>query len=93
MFLFISLIQPPMSQHRKNLIMQAFNKLDKTHDGIITTEDLKGVYNVKHHPKFLNGEFTEDQCLRIFLDSFDSDQKDGVVRRHFSFSYVCLPFT
>lgn len=55
-------------------------KLDRTGDGQITVEDLKGVYNVKHHKKYLNGEWTEDQCLREFLDSFDTpNEKDGKV--------------
>jgi len=69
-----------MSQRRKNLINQAFVKLDRTGDGQITVEDLKGVYSVKHHKKFMNGEWTEEQCLREFLDSFDTpNEKDGVV--------------
>lgn len=69
-----------MSERRKRLINQAFMKLDKTGDGQITVEDLKGVYSVKHHKKYLNGEWTEDQCLREFLDSFDSpNDKDGKV--------------
>lgn len=70
-----------MNDSRRRLINEAFMKLDKTGDGVITVEDLKGVYNVKRHPKFLNGEWTEDQILRQFLDSFDTpDQKDGTVR-------------
>ena len=69
-----------MNMKRKGLIKEAFNKLDRTEDGVITTEDLKGVYNVSKHPKYLNGEWTEDQCLRTFLDSFDTpDNKDGTV--------------
>lgn len=68
-----------MNKHRKDLIFQAFQKLDKTGDGVITVEDLRGVYSVKKHPKYLNGEWTEDQCLRTFLDSFDSQDKDGKV--------------
>jgi len=31
-----------MSKARKNIIQQAFNKLDRTGDGLITVEDLKG---------------------------------------------------
>ena len=58
----------------------AFMKMDRTGDGKLTVEDLKGVYSVKHHKKYLNGEWTEDQCLREFLDSFDTpNEKDGVV--------------
>lgn len=72
--------QPPMSQARKEVVLQAFRKLDKTGDGVITIEDLKGVYNVKSHPKYLNGEWTEDQVFRKFLDNFDSPyDKDGQV--------------
>ena len=69
-----------MNNHRRGLIQQAFQKLDKTEDGVITVEDLQGVYNVKKHPKYLNGELSEDQVLRLFLDTFDSpDNKDGKV--------------
>ena len=68
-----------MSNARKGLIQQAFQKLDKTGDGTITAEDLRGVYDVRKHPKYLSGEWTEDQCLTKFLDTFDSDDKDGKV--------------
>jgi Ca2+-binding EF-hand superfamily protein len=36
-----------MSRNRKSLIAQAFRKLDKTGDGIVTVDDLRGVYNAK----------------------------------------------
>ena len=36
-----------MSRNRKSLIAQAFRKLDKTGDGIVTIDDLRGVYNAK----------------------------------------------
>lgn len=73
-------LQPPMSNARKEVVLQAFKKLDKTGDGVVTIEDLRGVYNAKKHPKYLNGEWTEDQVFRKFLDSFDSpDDKDGQV--------------
>jgi len=77
---FLIALRPPMSKARKNIIQQAFNKLDRTGDGLITVEDLKGVYNVKKHPKYMNGEWTEEQCFRKFLDSFDTpDDKDGTI--------------
>lgn len=89
-WLFTSIIcylQPQMSQARKEVVMQAFRKLDKTGDGVITVEDLRGVYNAKYHPKYQNGEWTEDQVFRKFLDSFDSPyDKDGKVRNMAGFS-------
>lgn len=60
--------------------MQAFQKLDKTGDGVVTIEDLRGLYNAKYHPKYVNGDWTEDQVFRAFLDNFDSPgDKDGKV--------------
>uniref|UniRef100_A0A8C9S746 Calcyphosine-like b n=1 Tax=Scleropages formosus TaxID=113540 RepID=A0A8C9S746_SCLFO len=77
---FLITLRPPMSNARKQVIMEAFRKLDRTGDGVITVEDLKGVYNAKHHPKYQNGEWTEEQVFRTFLDNFDSPyDKDGKV--------------
>lgn len=79
-------IQPQMSKARKEAVMQAFRKLDKTGDGVITIEDLRGVYNAKYHPKYQNGEWTEDQVFRTFLDNFDSPyDKDGKVTNALGF--------
>ncbi|XP_003504208.1 calcyphosin-like protein [Cricetulus griseus] len=77
---FLLTLRPPMSRARKEVIMKAFRKLDKTGDGVITIEDLREVYNAKHHPKYQNGEWTEEQVFRKFLDNFDSPyDKDGLV--------------
>ncbi|NXI84796.1 CAPSL protein, partial [Rhipidura dahli] len=77
---FLVTLRPPMSNARKEIVMKVFQKLDKTGDGVITIEDLKEVYNVKYHPKYQNGDWTEDQVFRAFLDNFDSsNEKDGKV--------------
>ena len=69
-----------MNNARRSLITQAFRKLDKSGDGVVTVEDLHNVYNVKNHPKYKSGEWSEDRCLREFLDSFDTPgDKDGQV--------------
>ncbi|XP_066922113.1 calcyphosin-like protein [Clytia hemisphaerica] len=77
---FLIALRPPMSKSRKNIINQAFNKLDKTGDGFITADDLKGTYDVRQHPKYKSGEWTEEQCFRKFLDSFDNpNDSDGSI--------------
>lgn len=74
-----------MSDARKQVIGQAFQKLDKTRDGVVTIEDLQGVYNSKHHPKYKSGEWKEEQVFRSFLDSFDSPyEKDAKVPSSFT---------
>ena len=41
------------------------------------------VYNAKQHPKYINGELTEDQIFLEFLKNFDSpDDPDGQVCVH-----------
>ncbi|XP_060089405.1 calcyphosin [Heteronotia binoei] len=75
---FLEALRPPMSKARKEVIGEAFQKLDKTGDGVVTVEDLRGVYQSQAHPKFKSGEWTEEQVFRSFLDSFDLD-KDGEV--------------
>jgi len=67
-----------MSQTRLDMIDKAFNKMDKTGEGLITVEDLKLAYDVSHHPKYISGEKTEDELLKKFLDVFqpgDTDEK------------------
>ncbi|CAF0711281.1 unnamed protein product [Brachionus calyciflorus] len=77
---FLVNVRPPMNNFRLNLISKAFQRMDRTGDGRITFEDLKGVYKVNKHPRFLSGEMNESQIFRQFLDEFDaSSHKDGTV--------------
>ncbi|KAI8509955.1 PREDICTED: calcyphosin-like protein [Branchiostoma belcheri] len=68
---FLLALRPPMNKRRKELIALAFRKLDKTGDGVVTVEDLKGVYNASQHPKFRSGEWTEERVFQEFLKTFD----------------------
>ncbi|NXK96240.1 CAPSL protein, partial [Formicarius rufipectus] len=87
---FLVTLRPPMSNARKEVIMEAFKKLDKTGDGVVTVEDLRGVFNPKHHPKYLNGEWTEEEVFRAFLDNFDSpyDKDEKVTTEEFMDYYA-----
>ncbi|XP_050789792.1 calcyphosin [Gopherus flavomarginatus] len=77
---FLEVLRPPMSAARKQIIADAFHKLDKTGAGVVSVEDLHGVYDGRTHPKYQSGEWTEEQVFRAFLDSFDSpNDKDGKV--------------
>nr|XP_058950380.1 calcyphosin-like protein [Pocillopora verrucosa] len=80
---FLLALRPPMSKARKDIINEAFNKLDKTGDSVITIDDLRGVYNVKMHPKYQNGEMTEEQIFKKFLNTFEvgSNEVDGTITR------------
>lgn len=79
---FLVGLRGPIPRCRETLIRQAFNKLDKDGSGEITIDDLKGVYSVQQHPKFQNGEWTEDQILKKYLEQFEGGggvKGDGVI--------------
>ena len=65
-------LQPPMSKYRERIIHDVFSKLDKNEDGQITVADLKSLFDVRKNPKYINGEWTEEQCLQNFLRVFDT---------------------
>ncbi|XP_066130831.1 calcyphosin isoform X1 [Saccopteryx bilineata] len=76
---FLRALRPPMSQAREAAIAAAFAKLDRSGDGVVTVDDLQGVYDCRSHPKMQSGEWTEEEVLHHFLDNFDSSEKDGQV--------------
>lgn len=79
---FLTGLRPSMNDSRTNIVMKAFNKADKTADGVITVKDLKGVYNVRQHKKYQSGEWDEKRCLEEFLKNFDStSDPDNVVTK------------
>ncbi len=47
--------------------------MDKTNDGRITHEDIKGIYTARGHPEVLSGQMTEIEVLMKFLNVFESD--------------------
>ena len=40
-------------------------------------QDLRGVYDVKNHPKYLNGEATEEDLYTKFLQNFETNGLSG----------------
>ncbi|KAH8417952.1 hypothetical protein KR222_009033, partial [Zaprionus bogoriensis] len=83
------LLQPEMSASRLSIIEKAFHKLDKDQDGKITVNDLKNVYSVRDHPKYLSGELSEKEILLNFLKNFEAGapNPDGVVTREEFINY------
>jgi Ca2+-binding EF-hand superfamily protein len=68
---FLRAIRGPMNNTRKTIVAQAFKKLDKDGNGWIDINDVRGVYNGKHHPDVKSGKKSEDDILKEFLATFE----------------------
>ena len=66
-----------MNKARISVVDEAFRKLDKSGDGFVTIEDLRGVYDVRNHPKYMNGEATEEELYIKFLANFETNGLNG----------------
>jgi len=69
---FLRAVRGDMSASRKALVERAFHLIDKTGDGILAIEDIKGTYNAKNHPDVRMGKKTEDEVLGEFLSTFET---------------------
>ncbi|KAM5238546.1 calcyphosin isoform 2-T2 [Ctenodactylus gundi] len=56
---FLRAVRPPMSLAREAVIKAAFRKLDRSGDGVVTVDDLRGVYSGCDHPKVTLVEFQD----------------------------------
>lgn len=61
-----------MNANRKAIVAKAFAIMDKDGNGYLDYNDIKGVYNAKHHPDVINGKKTEQQILQEFLETFEA---------------------
>jgi len=78
---FLAGIRGALNPARKAIVDKAFGKLDRTGGGIVTVDDIRGVYSAKKHPKVISGEKTEDQIFKEFLVTFGDKDADGQLTR------------
>ena len=86
---FLRGIRGPLNDFRKGFVLIAFQKLDKTGEGIVDINDLAGAYDVSFHPKFKDGSMTKEEVLSEFMEQWDTCQKDGKV----TFEEFCEYYT
>lgn len=76
---FVTGVRGYINPRREEMIGMAFKVLDKTGDGTVTVEDIAQAYNSDFDPDVLSGRAKPDAALAMFLDQFDTVEKDGIV--------------
>ncbi|KAL0881885.1 hypothetical protein ABMA27_001653 [Loxostege sticticalis] len=85
---FMIHIRPPMSDARRAKVEQAFNKLDRDGNGVISIDDIRKVYSLTAHPRYMSGEESTDVIMNAFLANFEQqDIADGKVTREEFMNY------
>lgn len=69
---FIRVVVGDMNEFRQQLVKRAFNKLDRSRDGIIDMGEFANHYNGASHPDVRSGKKTEEQVLSEFMDTFET---------------------
>jgi Ca2+-binding EF-hand superfamily protein len=78
---FLKGIRGKPNQRRQTFIDKAFYKFDKDGSGVITSADLRGVYNCSSHPKVISGQKTEDEIFTEYLSHFGDKNRDGKITK------------
>jgi Ca2+-binding EF-hand superfamily protein len=77
-----------MNKKRRNLVLLAFDVLDKDGSGELDLADMMAVYDVSSHPEFKSKKKTKEQILREMIDVFDvGGEKDGKVTKQEFLNY------
>lgn len=76
---FLFAVRGALNERRKGLVLLAYQRLDADKSGSVDIHDISQKYNAKKHPEVIAGKRTEESVLREFLDTFDTEEKDGVV--------------
>ena len=76
---FLFGVRGEMNTRREQMVMLAFDVIDKDKSGCMDLDDITAAYDAKSNPEVIAGKKTEKQVLREFIDTFDQGDKDGKV--------------
>lgn len=74
-------IRGKLNKRRRNIILQAFDVLDKDKSGKVEMHDVAKAYDTSKHPEVLEGSKTPEEVLKQFMSQWDTLEKDGIITR------------
>eukprot|EP00163_Fabomonas_tropica_P033301 TRINITY_DN8681_c0_g2_i1.p2 TRINITY_DN8681_c0_g2~~TRINITY_DN8681_c0_g2_i1.p2 ORF type:complete len:366 (-),score=106.23 TRINITY_DN8681_c0_g2_i1:137-1234(-) len=78
---FMRTIAGPMNIKRRTIVEDCFDTMDRDGSGVLTIEDIKGIYKVAGNPEVLAGRKEPDEVLTDFLNTFQETSPDGRITR------------
>lgn len=78
---FLYSIRGKPNDERQTVIDLVYYKFDKNKTGSAEASELRKVFNCVKHPKYLMGEYNEDQIFYLFLQNFSNDVKGTVTKK------------
>uniref|UniRef100_A0A7S3KF90 EF-hand domain-containing protein n=1 Tax=Euplotes crassus TaxID=5936 RepID=A0A7S3KF90_EUPCR len=76
---FLRFLRGDLNDFRKNLINQAYDKLDVNKDGLVKLDDIEKLYDASQHPDVMDGKKTEQEVILEFMQKWDTQEKDGII--------------
>eukprot|EP01065_Artemidia_motanka_P043958 TRINITY_DN6186_c0_g3_i2.p1 TRINITY_DN6186_c0_g3~~TRINITY_DN6186_c0_g3_i2.p1 ORF type:complete len:563 (+),score=164.50 TRINITY_DN6186_c0_g3_i2:60-1691(+) len=78
---FLRTLRGAMNARRRDLVLMAYERLDKNLDGIVTFGEIRKIYGegTKHHPAVLDGSKTPDEVMLEFISNSWDKNGDGTI--------------
>ena len=76
---FLRALRDDLSPARREIIAQAYSKLDANCDGTVTFSDIRELYDASSHPDVLAGRLSSDEALRDFMSVWNRHVPDDVI--------------
>lgn len=71
---FLYTIRDKPNKERQNTMDLVFYKFDKNRTGFAEATELRKVFNCVKHPRYLMGQYSEDQIFYLYLKNFSSER-------------------
>ena len=84
---FLFAVRGKPNEERQSIIDLVYYKFDKNKLGYAEATELRKVFNCVKHPRFLIGEYTEDQIFYLFLKNFTDNISGVVTKKAYFFNF------
>ena len=78
---FLFSIRGKPNEERQAVIDLVYYKFDKNRTGYAEASELRKVFNCMKHPRYLMGEYTEDQIFYLYLKNFSNEITGTVTKK------------